>query len=338
VPGLSLDERRREPLLGHVRNHRMSEDVRVHAFLDSRPEGHSLHYRPELVSPNRIALARKEDSVSAFLSGWLRSSQKKTYVSYSVCIWLAAMTSERARHREMANACFENARKMYLDSMALRERKSRGHAYSLLVLSIEEAVKALIYRLASDGIVHFSKENSDDHNALKESDLLKHKVKHSILAEVMISSIMNSPFFAAFEGIPQKKIEVSKAKEIVASALATQQVMTAALKDSRSQLSIQLNKFVEFLGKLDEEKNLGFYVGKKGAKVRKPNEIPIVKYAYWRDFQESFLESTKTIVREGLDPDIIRPFKEANKAISRRMSKLRQRNRPSIPAIPDGTR
>jgi AbiV family abortive infection protein len=236
----------------------------------------------------------------------------------------AVMPSEKTRCREMAIACYENARKMYLDSSALKERRSRGHAYSLLVLSVEEAVKALIYRLAADGIVHFSKGDSKDPNVLKEADLLKHKVKHSILAEVIISSIMYSPFFAAFEGIPQKKIEVEKARELMATALATHQVMMADLKDPRSQLTIELNRFGEFISRLDEEKNLGFYVDIKGGRVRRPNEIPISRFNYWREFQEGFLDSTKTIVHEGLAPEIMRPFKEANRAISKRLNKLRE--------------
>lgn len=232
------------------------------------------------------------------------------------------MPSKKDSNLEMAKACYENSRKLYLDSVALKKRRSIGHAYSLLVLSIEEAVKSILYRFAYDGLVRFSDERRNDSTTVNEQDLLDHKTKHKILADIIAATIMYLPFSTAFEGISERKIEVVKAREIIVSAIAQHQVLMADLSDPNSQTSKEVHKFFTFLESLNHEKNLGFYVDKKGSTVLRPNRVSRSKYDYWSDFQSDFLQTTKSIVESGLDPTALEIFKKSRKNIARRLRRV----------------
>jgi len=221
----------------------------------------------------------------------------------------------------MATACYLNSRKLYLDSLSLCSRKSAGHAYSLLVLSIEESVKAIIYRLAADGLVRFSEKGKDDPTAVNEEDLLDHKIKHKILVGIIAASITYAPFVNAFEGYHKKRIAVTKARDIMTNAIVQHQVLMANLSDPKSAASRTVTKFFEFAENLNREKNLGFYVGRKESVVLMPNRISRSKYEYWRGFQEVFLEGTKSIVDNGIGNVPLEMFKKSQRSIARRLKK-----------------
>jgi AbiV family abortive infection protein len=232
------------------------------------------------------------------------------------------MPSKKDANLEMAKACYENSRKLYLDSIALKDRRSIGHAYSLLVLSIEESVKSILYRFAYDGLVRFSDGKGTDPTAVNEQDLLDHKTKHKILADIIAASILYAPFSTAFEGIPERKIEVAIAKKIMVSAIAQHQVLMADLSDPNSQTSKEAGKFFAFLESLNHEKNLGFYVDKKGSTVLRPNRVSRSKYDYWSEFQDEFLQTVKSIVGSGLEPTALEIFKKSRKDVARRLRRV----------------
>jgi len=233
------------------------------------------------------------------------------------------MTRRKRLYLDMSEACYENSRKLFLDSNALRRRKSIGHAYSLVVLSIEESVKSILYRLAADGLIKFSEGKSTDPTAINEQDLLYHKPKHKILADIITASIMYAPFSTAFEGIREKKIDVMKAKQIMAAAIAAHQVLMVDLADPSSMVSKQVTKFFTFLESLNDEKNLGFYVGKQNSSILLPNRVSKSKYEYWRDFQNDFLVTTKFILESGIDPQVLGIFRESRRSVTRRLRKVK---------------
>jgi AbiV family abortive infection protein len=237
------------------------------------------------------------------------------------------MASKKSVNMEMARACYENARKLYLDSIALRRRKSIGHAYSMLVLSIEESVKSILYKLAADGLVKFLVGKSPDPTAINEEDLLHHKPKHKMLADIIAASIVYAPFSTAFEGIREKRISVTKAKHIMTAAIAEHQVLMADLSDPRSRVSTQVTKFFVLLESLNEEKNLGFYVNKKGSSILLPNRVSRARYEYWRDFQRDFLVTTKSILESGIDPLSLKIFKESQRNVARRLRKVTEQTK-----------
>jgi len=241
------------------------------------------------------------------------------------------MASKKSVDTAMASACYENSRKLYLDSLMLRRRKSTGHAYSLLVLSVEESVKSIIYRMASEGLVRLSDGKTNDPTAVNEQDLLHHRPKHNILAAIITASIMYAPFSTAFEGIREKKIDVMKAKQIMSAAIAAHQVLMVDLADPSSMVSKRVAKFFTFLESLNDEKNLGFYVGREGSSILLPNRITKAKYEYWRDFQNDFLVTTKFILESGIDPQVLEIFRQSRRSVTKRLRKVKaQSSTPSL--------
>lgn len=238
------------------------------------------------------------------------------------------MASKKKMYLEVAHACYRNSRSLYLDSLALRKRRSSGHAYSLLVLSIEESVKAVTYRLAADGLVTFSEGDKKDALAVNEKDLLDHKIKHGILAMIIAVSITYSPFYTAFDGVRTRTLAVKKAKDMMMTAIARHQALIADLSDPKSAVSKMMTRFLKLTEELNEEKNAGLYVGRKGTSILLPNRVSRSKYEYWRCFQEGFLEGTKGIVKDGIAPVPLSVLRGARRRASRRLSRA-QMSKPN---------
>lgn len=210
----------------------------------------------------------------------------------------------------MAEACYENARKLQLDSLALKKRKSPGHAYSLLILSVEEAVKAIVYRLAADGIMKIiGEEEPEEPFSIRQKDLLNHSMKHEILGGIIVSSIMYSPFSTAFDDIQCGNIKVNEAKRRIVKSIANHQALLMDLKDLNSQISRWIRRFTDCLSVLNHEKNLGFYVSYEDSKIIRPNEVPAKRYHYWLEFSKDWLSLTDEIVRSGIGEEQISSYK-----------------------------
>ena len=241
---------------------------------------------------------------------------------YIDCPFLYDMNERIKSYLEMAIACNSNARKLYYDSIALKKRRSIGHAHALQILAIEESVKAIIYRMAADGVVSLSNDSRKKIGVLREEDLMKHKVKHEILANIILSAVLYSPFSQAFDDVKEESIRVDQAKAIMTKAIAMHQRLVTDLQDPKSLLSKDLTRFIQFLSALNDEKNRSFYVDKKNFLIVTPNQIKSSKYHYWRKFLEDLLETTNELVKSGINPDQAKFLKESRIAISRRIKSM----------------
>ena len=101
----------------------------------------------------------------------------------------------------------------------------------------------------------------------------------------------------------------------------------ADLSDPRSRVSTQVTKFFALLESLNDEKNLGFYVNKKGSSILLPNRVSRSRYEYWRDFQSDFLVTTKSILESGIDPLALKIFKESRRNVARRLRKVTEQTK-----------
>lgn len=237
------------------------------------------------------------------------------------------MQSKKSQYLEMARACNQNARKFYNDSLALKNRRSLGHAHSLQILGVEEAIKAIIYRLAADGVVLLTSKSDNRSWALNEKDLLDHKVKHEILASIIATSIQYSPFYSAFDDVSEERIEKEEAKIIMARAIAQHQTLMFDLRDPNSQVSKRINRFFTLLSTLNDEKNRGFYVDKRDSQILRPNTLKVSNYEYWREFLEELLRLSKDLIDSGINPSMLGPIRESRKAIARRVKAIQKRSK-----------
>jgi AbiV family abortive infection protein len=175
-----------------------------------------------------------------------------------------------------------------------------------MVLSIEEAVKSIIYRGVADGLVEFSVKGSKTADDVKELDLRRHRIKHDLLARLVLYPVYFDPWLDIFDDVWENKDDVATARKRIDDALSSSDARLARLEPTAE-------RFVSLIGRLDYEKNLGFYVDKVKGRVRTPNDISGVKFESLREFQKKLLHATEPIVLKGFKQNLQRELRDVFK-------------------------
>jgi AbiV family abortive infection protein len=166
----------------------------------------------------------------------------------------------RRVYRVLAEAAVENARSLMRDSRALQRRGSRGHAVSLNVLAIEEGSKALVYKLAAEGVFRIVRRNPNNISTYRERDLHDHPFKHGIATRFLIAAVSFAPFHQALGATRKKVFTRVEVEAILRRAHSIQAIHIAELQRG-GQMARKIVRYSQTFGRLNTLKNSGLYVG-----------------------------------------------------------------------------
>lgn len=210
---------------------------------------------------------------------------------------------------KMAKECYRNARSLYRDARLLEQKESRGHAYSLAVLGIEETIKSLIYRWASFGLVRISNEKTAEDN-FNESDLRHHLFKHTMYHQFIYVMYLLKPVMEELNTALKGRSGIEKAKKAMLSDDFREYVKKFVANPEN--LHPELKEFFENLSTLDNEKNRGFYVDcRKNNRVIKPNQLPDEKLEYWLVQLKGMLQLADISLKANYSPEKVRMANDA---------------------------
>ena len=99
----------------------------------------------------------------------------------------------RTLYLKLAERSYDNAVQHFHDARALRRRGSRGHACSLAILSIEEAAKAFLWKLAGEGVYRIVTKKPNGISTYSKGQLFDHRFKHAIVARLVYQGILSQP-------------------------------------------------------------------------------------------------------------------------------------------------
>lgn len=167
----------------------------------------------------------------------------------------------------------ENSLELYRGAESLRRRGSRGHAYSLLVLSIEEAAKAYLYKLAGEGVYRIVTKRPNGISTYSEDRLFDHKFKHAIIARLVVQAILYSPVGMVLSKTRRTHFTRKQVEAMLADLLHEQELMQIRLRPG-GRAGVEIRRVFETLERANHRKNSGFYVGHEDGKVRRPNDCP----------------------------------------------------------------
>jgi AbiV family abortive infection protein len=179
----------------------------------------------------------------------------------------------RKLYLQLAEASFENSLEFLRDAENLRRRGSRGHAYSLVVLSIEEAAKAYLYKLAGEGVYRIVTKKPNGVSTYSETQLFDHKFKHAIIARLVVQAIHLSPVGKVLSKTRRTHFTRKQVEAMLADLLHEQELMQIRLRPS-GRAGVEIRRVFETLEKANHRKNSGFYVGHDDGKIRRPNDCP----------------------------------------------------------------
>jgi AbiV family abortive infection protein len=177
----------------------------------------------------------------------------------------------RKLYLRLAEASYENSREFLRDAESLRRRGSRGHAYSLLVLSIEEAAKAYLYKLAGEGVYRIVAKKPNEVSTYSEAQLFDHKFKHRVVARLFVQAIALAPVGKVLAKTRQTHFSRREVEAMLADLLHEQQLMQIRLRPG-GRADIEVRRVFETLERANHRKNSGLYVGHERGKVHRPND------------------------------------------------------------------
>ena len=179
----------------------------------------------------------------------------------------------RKLYLRLAEASYDNSREFLRDSESLRRRGSRGHAYSLLVLSIEEAAKAYLYKLAGEGVYRIVAKRPNEVSTYSEDQLFDHKFKHGIVARLVVQAIALSPVGKVLSKTRRTQFSRGQVEAMLADLLHEQELMQIRLRPG-GRAGTEVRRVFETLERANHRKNSGLYVGHEHGKIRRPNDCP----------------------------------------------------------------
>lgn len=234
----------------------------------------------------------------------------------------------RRLYLAIAEASFENAVAHFKDSVALRKRGSRGHACSLAILSIEESARALSYKLAGEGVYRIVAKKPDGLSAYSESQLTDHKFRHGLIARLVYQGIVTSPIQRV---LPKGMRGPFSRKQV--------ELLTVKLFHEPEMLQIKLrtggravaavNRMFEILGHLNEWKNAGLYVGRRGGRISLPNDIPRKTLSEVLELAGVTLEEVGTVFEAKFEPAVRRQAAASVREVAAALRKASKRAPPS---------
>ena len=250
------------------------------------------------------------------------------------------MPSKRDLYRRLCSESARNARHFLNDARKLKRGGSRGHAIALAVLSIEESAKARTYHEATEGILRVVCKNPNHMTTFQEKELLDHRFKHAVLANVLADYFRYAPFYEVIENLRKPSLSKDEVREIVVGAVHSYRLLQVDLA-SGGRAAREVQSIFGLLERLNELKNRGFYVDHASGQVLLPNDLSTRDLERLLELAEGTLEITTEIVHPSLrgaretapDPreqGDAQPGSASKKEASQGQSSRRGRGRPSL--------
>jgi AbiV family abortive infection protein len=177
----------------------------------------------------------------------------------------------RPLYLRLAGAALQNAIDHFNDARALRKRGSRGHALSLSVLSIEEAAKAYLYKLAGEGVFRIVSGRPNGISTFSERQLLDHKFKHAIVARIVVQGLLYTPVYRVLSKTRAKTFTRDTVESMLGDLLHEQEMLQIRMRPG-GPAAEAFSRIFKTLERADAGKNLGLYVGHRGGKILLPND------------------------------------------------------------------
>jgi AbiV family abortive infection protein len=213
----------------------------------------------------------------------------------------------RGRHLylHLAEKCYANAVVHFHDARALRRRGSRGHACSLAVLSVEESAKAVLYKLAGEGVYRIVSKKPNGISTYSESQLFDHKFKHAIVARLIYQGILSWPVQRVLAKTRKKTFTRRQVEPMLLDLLHEQEMQSIALR-SNDRAFGSVKHIFELLEGSNSQKNSGFYVGHKSGRPVEPNDLPKKTLDEFVELAGVTLDKVGPLISEKLRPEVQR--------------------------------
>lgn len=239
------------------------------------------------------------------------------------------MVSGRALYRELAVEALSNARELLRDAKKLKSFGSRGHACSLAILAIEESAKALVYLIASQGMIRIVKKNPNNVTTFRESDLLKHEFKHALIAAELEDWLFYGPFYESMARVSNRRVLRSKAGTEILRAIHTHKRQRVEMV-SGGKAAQEAKRLFEMLGRLNELKNQGLYVDHEGGHLLTPNRLDIKVLGHVIELAEAMIWIFSDAVKEGLDPTVRKVLVEEMRKSAKQVKRIEERRKKEV--------
>jgi|GEM_PF-4770820 len=141
----------------------------------------------------------------------------------------------------------------------------------MLVLSIEEAAKAYLYKLAAEGVYRIVAKKPNGVSTYSETQLFDHKFKHEIIARLIVQAILLSPLAKVLSKTRRTQFTRKEVEGMLADLLHEQQLMQIRLRPGGGPEK-EIRRVFETLERANHRKNSGLYVGHKDGKITRPND------------------------------------------------------------------
>ena len=184
----------------------------------------------------------------------------------------------------------------------------------------------MIYKLAAEGLIRFVRRNPNNISTYNEKDLLNHKFKHGAIARLLVAALEFAPFQQALSSTTRKTFTRGDVLMVLRRASARQWLYRTEM-GSGGRPARELNEMMALLGRLDQLKNRGFYVGPDRSGVRRPNEIGRKDLEQTLELATVVINAAQVEVSGSYDPAQRREFMAQLKMLSAHRRRLLRRSR-----------
>lgn len=187
---------------------------------------------------------------------------------------------------EGSNLALENSKNLLASSKLLESSNNIGHANSLLILSLEEAVKSFILFTHASGIYK--------NDQILIDVFTKHKKKHEVWAFIESVNQLMKMFF-----VEVGKLKVLESQKIVRTeecgSLLVKEV-TGKLKNWVSNKSNPMQEIQEWYNGANSTKNIGLYVDYVDGKWSTPSCLNKEEYIESKEYVVEFINNLEKLI------------------------------------------
>jgi AbiV family abortive infection protein len=226
-------------------------------------------------------------------------------------------------YQALADASVANARRFLTDGRTLYRRGSTGHACSLWVLAVEEASKAILYKLAAESIIRIVRRKPNNMTTFSEKSLLEHEFKHATLGKLLASAIGFAPFRDALAAARKQSFTRGEAESLLRDAHMRQVVQGLRLAGGSREKRV-FDRLFGTLRKLNAVKNLGLYVGHEDGRLLLPHREVRKEVANVRELAEGAVDIAEETVRSRFPSQVRRELALQARTVAAQARRLSQ--------------
>jgi AbiV family abortive infection protein len=239
----------------------------------------------------------------------------------------------RKLYLRLAQASFENAVEHFNDAKSLRRRGSRGHACSLAILSIEEAAKAFLYKLAGEGVYRIVAKRPNSISTYSETQLFDHKFKHAIMARLLFSGLLYSPIRRVLAKTRRTSFSRKQVELMMADLLHEQEMLNIRLHAGGQGID-RVKQVFGILERSNEAKNAGLYVGHENGRPSTPNSLPKPELDKVIGLAGAVLDGVGDLIRSRMAPEVKRQAAASLREVATARKKASRKSTSSKAATP----